>query len=324
MNRESLIMTAPLGIDSGKDLRSGLIVASNESRFSSTEFSTPLTAYSVGWKDPENLEDLLEYIAPAVDVNRRFEWKKANNDEAFLTETDDVRSIGSAFKRVDFSGTSVDSKTHNKGLTIRVDKDDEVGSDWQERYVGFLMQRLLRNEVRRAIAILDTAATNVGKIFSAATNPDGFMREALRLGKNASGIRPNRVLAGGAAWDLRADAYEAQDNPYAGRAAGMTPEDLARKLMVEGVKVSEAVYTAGANAKADIIGSILLFFYGRSGMMKDEPSNIKRFVSPTAKGGRRAVYIEDHAKYTDLTVEHYSNTTITSPTGIRKITATAA
>ncbi len=315
------ILTSPILADTGASNVSGQVYAANASRFSSTYYSEPLTAYTVGWRDPENIEALLETLVPAVDVGRRFEWKLANNAEAFLSELDDSRAIGASFKRVEASGTSQDSKTLNKGLTMRVDKDDEVGEGWRERYTSSLLMRLTRNELRRGVTMIDTAAINTAKVWGNASNPDADLRAQLRAAKNIGGIRPNQIIMGGDAWDTRAEAYEAQNTPHAGRRATMSPEDLARSLMVGKVVVSEAVYTSGANTKADIIGSIALEYFAQSGLMKDDPSNVKRFVSPTSQGGRVAVYIEEHPKWTDITVEHYSNIIITSTLGIRKITA---
>ncbi len=324
MDKSHSLLTAPLIADSGADLPSGVVAASNESRFRTANYNEPLTAYTVGWTDPEDVPALLESIAPAVDSPRRFSFKKAKNAEAFLSEDDDVRAIGASFKRVEFTGEEVDAKTLNKGLTICVDHDeDAVGADWRERFTGFLLQRLARNELRRNVALLIAAATNTNKVWSAETNPDKDLRDALRLGKNAAGIRPNVILWGGAAWDLRMDAFEAQDTPYAGRAAGMSPEDLTRKLMVQRNIISEAIYQSSASAKSDIVGKIVVAYYARSGQMKDEPSNIKRFVTPT-DAGRYKVYVREHEKFTNITVEHYSRSYITNNLGIRQLTVAAS
>ena len=318
------ILTASILADTGSNNISGQVYAANASRFGSTHYSDPLTAYTVGWRDPENLDALLEQLFPAVDVGRRFEFKKADNAEAFLSELEDTRAIGAEFKRVEYSGTTVNEKTQNKGLTTRVDKDDEVGDGWRENYTGMLMARLTRNELRRGVAILNAGATNVAKVWGNAANPDADFRAQLRAAKIEGGIRPNQIAMGGALWDLRSDSYESQNTPHAGRRADMTVEQFASKLAVAKAIVSEALYTVSAAAKADIISSIALLYYARSGMMKDDPSNVKRFTSPTSQGSRFAVYIEEHPKYTDITVEHYSNIVITSTLGLRKITATAA
>ena len=298
----------------------GVIVAANESRFASTFYSEPLTAYTVGWRDPENLETLLETLAPAVPVGRRFEYKLADNAQAFLSESDDVRAIGSAFKKVEYSGTSANEKTLNKGLTMCVDHDDEVGDGWREIYVGRLMQRLLRNEVRRATALLLAAATSASKTWNSSANPDGDLRAMRIAGADSSGITGNTIVFGEAAWELRLDAYEAAANTssYAGRAAAMTKEQLAAKLGADRVEVVKARYQSTATAKANVLGSYVLGYFAVPGVGKDDPSHVKRFVTPTA-GGKFRVYVVEHEKTTDITVEHYSNIVITTSTGVRRL-----
>jgi len=298
----------------------GVIVAANESRFASTFYSEPLTAYTVGWRDPENLETLLETLAPAVPVGRRFEYKLADNAQAFLSESDDVRAIGSSFKKVEYAGTSANEKTLNKGLTMCVDHDDEVGDGWREMYVGRLMQRLLRNEVRRATALLLAAATSASKTWNSSANPDGDVRAMRIAGADSTGITGNTIVFGEAAWELRLDAYEAAANTssYAGRAAAMTKEQLAAKLGADRVEVVKARYQSTATAKANVLGSYVLGYFAVPGVGKDDPSHVKRFVTPTA-GGKFRVYVMEHEKTTDITVEHYSNIVITTSTGVRRL-----
>jgi hypothetical protein len=326
--KKELLLTGvnntPLHADLGTNANPvGVICAANESRFSSTHYSEPLTAYTVGWRDPEALDQLIEDLFPSVQVGRRFEFKSAVNAEAFLSEADDIRAIGSTFKRVEYKGSSVNEKTINKGLTIRVDHDDEIGDGWREFYVQMLMQRLLRNDLRRGVTLVDAASTNAAKVWSAATNPDGHIREALKAGADASGIRPNIVVFGEAAADLRMDAYETANTPYAGRAASMTEVELARKLMVDLVRTVKARYQSSASAKTSVIASVMYAYLALKGVTKDDPTNVKRFTTP-ARGGRFGVYVQEHEKFTDISVEHYSNIVITSTLGIRKLTVAAA
>lgn len=326
MKKSQLLRTAVaaavLAADAGQNANPvGVICAANESRFTSTFYSEPLTAYTVGWRDPENLDQLIEDLFPSVSVGRRFEFKSATNAEAFLSESDDIRAIGSAFKRVEYKGSSVNEKTLNKGLTIRVDHDDEVGDGWREYYTQMLMQRLLRNDLRRGLALLDAAATNANKTWSSGTpNPDKDVRDALRAGTDASGVRGNVVAFGEAAYDLRLDAYEAQNTPYAGRAAGMTLEQLAAKYMVDVVRNVKARYQSSPTAKTAAVASVLYTYLAQKGVTKDDPTNVKRFITP-ARGGKFGVYVTDYEKFTDISVEMYSNIVITSTLGIRKITA---
>lgn len=313
-----------LPMDTGGDIQSGVIHAANEARFTSQNYSEPLTQYTVGWKDPEDLDSLLDAIAPSVPVGRRFEFKSATNAEAFLSETDDVRAIGSNFKRVEYTGSTVNEKTHNKGLTIRLDKDDLLDDMEEERAVGRLMQRLSRNELRRALTLIEAASTNANKTWSSATNPDKDLRDACIAAANASGIRPNILLFSESAWDLRLDAYEAAANTssYAGRAAAMTPEELARKTMVDQVLIAKARYQSTLTAKALVQTTLTVFAYlAIQGAGKDDPSNVKRFVTPV--GTRYRVFRQEFDKFVDLSVEHYSNTVITSTLGIRKLTVSA-
>ncbi len=298
---------------------SGEIAVANESRFDAAHYSEPLTAFTVGWKDPSKLDELLDFIAPRVDVGRRFEFKQATNAEAFFSETDDVRAIGSAFKRVEYSGETVSTKTLNKGLTMRIDHDEVYGDDWQERYVQLLLQRLLRNELRRAIAMLDSAAVSANKTWDDSATPDADIRAELIAATDLSGVRPNRLLFGEGAWDIRAASYEAQTTAGAFGSLPLDPESLARKLLVEGVRIAGARYQSAADAKSGIVGDAVYAFYEQSGVTKDEPSNLKRFVTPVDGGGSYRVYLEESTKYTDLTVEHYSNVVVTSDLGVRKL-----
>lgn len=291
------------------------VTAANASRFEQANLSEPLTAFATGWKDPENLGSLLEFIAPKVIVPRRFEYRSMENKEVFLSDEDDIRAIGSDFKRVEYTGHLHDAHTQNKGLTIRIDHDEIFGDDWQERYVDLLMQRLLRNELRRALFTLGHGITGETKKWDGTAIPDADLRKLLTEATNDSGVRPNRLLIGEAAWDSRISAYESGNNPAHSRAAELSPESLASKLLLSDVKVMSARYQTG-KGKEQLLGKEVFAFYAQPGATKDEPSNLKRFVS----GDPFNVYVEDHAKYTDITVEHYSNIVRTSDLGIRKLT----
>ncbi|MDR1436337.1 MAG: hypothetical protein LBI39_03995 [Puniceicoccales bacterium] len=293
----------------------GIVCAANESRFSAANYSEPLTAFTVGWRDREDIEGMLNFVAPAIHVGKRFEFKRGENVEAFLSEDDDVRAIGASFKRVEFSGSSVMGKTLNKGLTVRVDHDDVVGDDWQERYVQVLLKRLYRNELRRAIAALGAVGEAAELIWGDDSNPDGDLRLALSAATDESGVRPNRILFGEGAWDVRANSYDGQNVAAAQRSAAMGPEELARKLFVDSIRVFGARYQSTASAKSKIVGNDIYAFSAQDGIVKDEPANIKRFVTPV-DGNNFRVYGEEHSKYTDITVEHYSNIMVTSSAGI--------
>lgn len=304
--------------DQGSSNVPGLIYAANESRFTVNSYDQAVTGYVVGWRDPENLTQLLEDLFPAVQVGRRFNWKSAPNSMAFLTIEDDVRGIGASFTRIETRGKSEMGQTLNRGLTTRVDKDEENSSDVVERKSAWLRGILERNSIRRGFALLETAATAADLTWDETSNPDGDLRGVLRGSTDVSGVRPNQIVWGELAWDARLDVYEGQDTPYAGRAASMTPEALASKLLVDRNLIVKARYQSTPTDKEPIVPSKIYAYTAFKGADKDDPTNIKRFVSNCHNGKRWAVYVEDHPKFIDVTVEHYDSTYATSAIGMTK------
>lgn len=298
------------------------IITANENKFTAGNYSEALTAFTVGWSDPDNIAKILDFIAPPIPVGRRFEFKRSKNAQAFYSESDDVRAIGAEFKRVRYDGESVNEKTINKGLTIRVDHDEVAGDDWQERYVQMLMQRLLRNELRRAIIALDTIAEEGESeaIWSGDANPDADIRSMLMAAADKSGVRPNRLLFGESAWDIRMTCLESQNSAVAFKAAAAAQSEIAAKFLLDGCEVLSSRYQSSPSEKTQILGKSVYAFFAQNTISKDEASNLKRFYTPMEEGSVFRVYCDEHAKYTDLTVEHYSSIVATSELGVRKIT----
>lgn len=287
----------------------GLICAANESRFVSGHYSEQLTGLTVGWKDPEDVDAILQRLFPEVRVSRRFDFKKANNVEAFLSETDDVRAINGNFKQVQYSGTEATSKTLNKGLTVSIDHDqtDDVEGEVVAA-IGRLQSRLSRNELRRGFTLLDTLDHAGGnKEFDVDTNPDGHIRAMGKLSADTSGIFPNVYAIGEAAWHLRLDAYEGAARVNGQNRSSFTPEQLRAYLMADVCEVVKARYQSSATVKSAILSARIYAYLAMQGMSKDDPSAVKRFVSNSRGGGRWGVYRTEHEKRTDVAVEHYSN-----------------
>src|SRR4051812_2564186 len=311
-----------LAQDNGS-LQPGQLCLANESRFNTAFFSEPLTTYAVGWRDPSNVEAMLDFIAPPVQVGRRFEYKSAVNAESFLSEADDYRAIGSEFKKVEYKGTTVNAKTDNRGLTIRVDLD-AVGEmpNWRELYTARLLQRLLRNELRRATTALLNNATNTAKTWDSTVgkDPDQDILTEMLAAVDDSGVRPNRILFGDVAWNKRLIAHRAQASAGGYASAGLTPEELAGFLGVEGVKISRERYQAIATAKSKVVPDNVVMFYGADGVSTEDPTHVKRFWSAVEGGGKYRVYEQQvNSKIIDLTVEHYCASLPTATVGVRKL-----
>jgi hypothetical protein len=311
------IISGLLG-DQGNANQPGEIYLANEARFTSATFSQPLTTFSVGWTDKENILGTLNFIAPEVVVGRRFEFKKSVNAEELLSETDDERAIGSPFKRVEYKGTTVNEKTRNKGLTIRIDKDEMVDGD-EERAVMRLKSRLFRNDLRRAVALL-LAIDNAGtaKTWGATGKPDSDVMAAVIAAGDSAGMSPNRVLYGLTAWQLRYASYEQQATAGAFAALNQTVDQVAQKLGLNGGRISSERFQSAAATKSKIVGSYAVVFFGEDGVGKDDPSSVKRFVTPVGPEGVR-VYRDEKDKWVDVTVEHYSNLVNTSSVGTAKL-----
>lgn len=306
------------------DLVPGQIyLAANDSRFIETYFSEPLTTFSTGYRDPNDIAATLEFFAPEVPTGGRlFEWKKWDNSEEFYSEVDDVRAINADFKRVEFTGTDQTGKTLNKGLTVRVDLD-QATPGWEERYTAKLMRRLQRNELRRALALLSAAATNTAKTWdtTAGKDPDQDVLTELIAGANASGIYPNRVGYGHTAAAKRILAHRAQNSAGGFASAGIAAADIAAFLSVDQVFVSKERFQSSLSAKSEVVGNLVLAFMANSGGDREDPSNIKRFVSPVEGGGKMRVYQQQvSAKLVDISVEYYSALVMTSTLGVRQLT----
>lgn len=304
--------------DKGSDTERGLIVASNDSRFVAGNAAQELTNLALGVSDRENLEAELNRVAPAVPAPRRFSYRVAEDAVDFLTEGDDVRAIGSSFKRVQSTGTEQNGKTLNKGLTVVLDKDEMLPGD-EERWVGRLTRRLMRNELVRSYALLIAAAGTVGnKVWNGTANPDGDVASLISDGGDDRGTEANTVVYGGSAWLYRFLSYSAAGRTNGGANAALMPEQLAALLQVDNVIVSKSRKVSGTT-KNRILGSYVLSYYAEQNATREDASNIKRFFTPAA-GGRIGVYREEKSKTIEISVEHYSNIIITSTLGIKAVT----
>lgn len=325
--KENMIVLANDGFitveDTGKQ-KPGMIAFANEDRFQSAHFSEPLTAYAAGWDDPENIQATLDIMAPPIPVARRFEFKKAINSESFLSETDEIRGIGASFKRVSYEGESQNEKTLNKGLTIRLDHD-EMTEGSQEQAVSRLLKRLARNDLRRTVTLIINNSTNSNKTWdlTAAKDPDMDVVSDLDTGADARGMMSNLVVYGQSAWINRLKSYRAQDLAGQSISSTLTPDQVAQFLQVDKVMVSKERYQSTKTTKTKIVGDFVLMYMAEQNISKDDPSDIKQFWSPT-DAGKVKVYVVEHEKFTDVTVEHYSNIVMTGNIGVRRFTVTGA
>ena len=317
------ILPATAGMQPGK------VYLANEGAVNNQFLSEALTQYSVGWTSPEGkLEALLRVLTgEPVNVSKRFEFKKMDNAKAFaaVENDEDVRAIGADFKRVTVQGTTVDAHTLSKGLTLRIDRD-ELNDDptAEQTAVAYLKTLLLRGEIIRAFTGLAGAATGGNATTAtwtaaAKADADAAILTHLQTLADDSGLLPNRVFFGATAWAKRFTTMRASDAVAVSNGAALTPEQLAGLYAVDSVHVCNERYQSGSGKSTLLSNALVLLFNAQASGVKDDPSNIKRFVTKV-NGADFAVFREEKAAFIDITVAHQSLVAITSSLGIGKIT----
>jgi hypothetical protein len=311
------------------------VMGFNASLFDQGHFSEELTGYAVGFKDPENIEETLQFFAPSLPSPMKPEYATFASAEEFLSDgaDDDLVGIGGDFPTVRYDSDKVVKKLQNRGLAMDITEEKwDATPNAEQVFVARLLRRLHRNSLRRAITLLSAAATNTAKTWSTAAgkDPDQDVKSELILAANTSGIRPNRVGYGDTAFDIRCASHRAQNSAGGYASAILTPEQLASALMVEKVKVSRERFTtkASATAAAEILNTKVLMFHASDGATEEDPSNIKRFTGRVAArhgGGAFAVHLRQVSdKGWRIAVEKYELIAITSTLGIRQFTVAAS
>lgn len=331
---ESAGLATPPEAD-GRFVGGSRITGFNASLFDQSNFSEELTGYAVGYKDPEDPAETLEFLAPELPSPRKPEYETWDSPEEFLSQgpDDDLRGIGANFPTVTRKSDKETKKLQNRGLAIELDEDEIEGMpDWQNYYTAYLIRMLNRNSLRRAVTLASAAAVNTNVTWSTAAgkDPDKDVESELILSADVSGIRPNNVLYGDSSWDIRRASHRAQNNAGGYASAKMTPEEVRAYLMVDGVHVSKARFASspGAASLSQIVSNKVIMFYGQSVASKEDPSNLKRFtgrVSARHGGGKVAVHLRQVGdKGWRLAVEKYELLVVTSTLGIRQFTVAAS
>lgn len=310
----------------------GEITAVNAAQNFAASLAQDVSGYLAGLPAPDE-EESLNTLVPLVETGDFFQFAKAD-DEAFLTEADDsdVRGIGASFKRIEHRGSVATDATVQKGLTQRVDHrtlprvNGTIQPGWENRAAAGLRMRLIRADKARGLALLEGAAANTNKTWNAASNPDGDIRAMVQRTRTKTGMLPTHLVLGSSAQQLRQDAFEAptRANHVMANHAGYTLEQLAgyagagQAIIEEGIKMVKE----GAS-KTNQLALAVYSYSAEQSPMIDDRSNIKRAWSPTLGGGMWAVFIQEGAAWTDITVFHQSKIFVPIATGIEKLTVSA-
>lgn len=314
----------PLFADPGiHGLAKGTMALANEERFTAAYYSEPLTQYAVGWTDGENLQALIDFIAPRVPVGRRFEYKAAVNSESFLSEGDDLRGIGAEFKRIEYTGKSVLAKTDNRGLVYRLDLDEEGGGILtEELIVARMLQRLRRNKYRRAVtALLASVTATTNKTWSSgAATPTEDVGDTMLTALKDSGLMPNRLLVDFQSWRFRQKGLAPQLTAAAIADYRNTVQEWGQLIGADQTMLSKAVYQSSATAKTLITNAKVVVFAGQDAPSRDDPTNVKNFVTPVGDGDFRVYRQPIGSKFVDISVEYYDSIAGTATVGAQALT----
>lgn len=300
----------------------GKVTLANEGAMAASYLSQPLTDYATGWKsDDGRLEALLEFMAPGVRVAPRFEYKTANNADAFAMVADnkDVRALFGEYALVKTLGDTVQSKTVNKGLTTVIEKDTEMPGD-RETKVAWLKRMLLKADCYRAYTALNGAATNASKTWGSDATPDVDLLAAIDAFGDAVGVDANRVLFGSTAWQKRVGAYAARAS--ANFVPPATMQGLADFLGIDGCMKSTERYTNGSGKSKIVSSNLVLVFAGEANPSADDFSTLKRFWTPKAGGSEYVTYVDEvtNPELVKITVAHRSQIVVTASKGVQKLT----
>ena len=287
------------------------ITLANSDAYNAANLSEPLSAYCAGLPIDGGTAELLAFIAPEVKTAKRFEYTKFG-DGIMLVDEDDERAVRGEFKEIDISGDVVNAKLVNHGLTLAID-DDEFFADYEQEAVRILKNRLVANELSRAVAMAKAAAgTLESKTWKSGggTNPDLDIRKLITSVGDKGGVNANRVLIGDAAWTYRLESLLGSQNVASGGQAMFTIDNLRGFVGAEKIltcdkrfetKVKDSDGKAAKEYKA-FLANYVLAFNARDGISKFDASTFKRFVGE--EGFK--VYVEKKTKRTIVTVEHYS------------------
>ena len=287
------------------------ITLANSDAYNAANLSEPLSAYCAGLPIDDGAAELLAFIAPEVKTAKRFEYTKFG-DGIMLVDEDDERAVRGEFKEIDISGDVVNAKLVNHGLTLAID-DDEFFADYEQEAVRILKNRLVANELSRAVAMAKAAAGALeSKTWKSGggTNPDLDIRKLITSVGDKGGINANRVLIGDAAWTYRLESLLGSQNTAASGQAMFTIDNLRGFVGAEKIltcdkrfetKVKDSDGKAAKEYKA-FLANYVLAFNARDGISKFDASTFKRFVGE--EGFK--VYVEKKTKRTIVTVEHYS------------------
>jgi hypothetical protein len=309
--------------------RHGQICLANDSLITQSTYLEELTSFAIGYggMSANRLRELRDFLAPARPSNSRT-VRVTQYDETEPWQTVDYNKVKRALLG-DFmevrqrTATKVDRTIVNRGLTVRLDRDQLKDKPmWQETHTQWLLDLLMRASVLESVAVITAAATQDSATWDAASNPDLDLKQRLITLANITGFYPRNLAYGDGAALKRQTAYENQLTAGSlAHSMAKSEADIATMVGVDRVIVNAERYQSSASAKTEIIGNNALLFTSAEKESPEDPSNLVRHVANASYGGGEySVYVtEMGVKTIFLTVENYELLALQHTSGLLQL-----
>jgi len=299
--------------------------AANDGNLSATPMglSQALSQYAAGVSDSENLQALLDRIAPPTPVGAiRFTYGLETESEEFQKRTlaNITRPVHGEFPELKITGSEAEGRCNNIGLVSYLDLDQGGAlPQMQQLEVQRLRNIILRSQIADALALIDAAASaDTGMNWGASgADPDSDVDDMVDAGGRASGVDNNIVVFGRGSFMKRRRSYRKESRTNGGEHAILTPDQLRDVYQVDDVINLRTLYRSSSTANTALLDNTLYTYDARPGLSLKDSSNIKR-MTYVAAGGATRVWITVGTHRVKITVDAYAVNKITRSVGIRK------
>ncbi len=308
-------------------IRVGNIIGANDGNLATTPMglSQTLMDFVTGVTDPEDLDSVLERIAPSAPTGSIM-FKYLQEDETAQFQQRSLQQIarptGGEFPvAATVVGTEANGSTQNLGLVSYLDiNQGGLEPIIQQNEVNRLRGIIRRSQIADALAKLLAAANDGGSInWGASTSdPDSDVDTLVDAAGNARGVDANTYVFGQGARLKRRKAYRQPARLNGATLAALTDAELAEQYGGgRFVNLTER-YRSSNQALTRQLDSEVLVYWSKSGLSLKDSSNIKRFTYVAAGGGIR-VWVEVGTHRVKITVDVQEVTQITNTVGIQKL-----
>ena len=307
----------------------GQVCLANDTLIAQSSYIEELTTYGIGYGSmaANKLRTLRDFIAPPRLSNSRVvrltqydenePWAAVDYNKVKRSQLADFAEVRQR------SASKVDRTIFNRGLTVRLDRDQIKDKPmWQQIHTQWLIDLLMRATLLESLDMLSASAIADSATWDAGSDPDVDIKSRLLSQADITGFYPRRALYGDQATLKRQKSYRGQLNAGSLASAQLTSDDqIATVLGLDSVITSAERYQSSSAAKTEIVGSNVLVFTAIDSDSPEDCSNLVRCVaSATYGGGEYAVYLtSEGVKTVFLTVENYELLSMQHTTGLMKI-----